>query len=421
MENHQHWKLPFFTFWIAQAVSLFGSGLASFALVWWMTESTGSATVLATASLAALLPGVLIGPLAGALVDRLNRKWVMIISDAASALLALLLVVLFWTKGIQLWHIYAINIVRAVAGVFQFPAVQSSTSQMVPKEQLARVAGMNQALQGLNMIATPPLGALALSLLPIHAILGIEVVTAIAAIYLLFVIHIPQTLIRSAAAASAAATVWQDLREGFSFIRRWPALLSVMGIASLINLVLLPAFSLVPILVTQHLHGNAEQLAWMNAAYGLGFIGGGVLLGVWGGFKRRILTSLLGLAGLSVGSFVIGFSPEGSIGIALAGMALVGVMNPLTNGPFFAILQAVVPPEMQGRVFTALMSVSMGISPIGLAMAGPLADRFGVPLWYVLGAIICILMVAWIGLNPALLHLEDQQHHLAGAGKPAAE
>jgi DHA3 family macrolide efflux protein-like MFS transporter len=420
MENLRYWKPTFFTFWFTQALSLFGSGLASFALVWWITESTGSATVLATASLAALLPGILFGPLAGALVDRLNRKRIIIVSDAISALLALLLVMLFWTNNIQLWHIYAINIVRGVAGAFQFPAVQSSTSLMVPKEQLARVAGLNQALQGVTMIATPPLGALLLSLLPIHLILGIDVLSALAAICLLLTIAIPQPMIHRAT-AHIAATVWQDMRAGFSFLRRWPALLSVMCIAALLNLVLAPAFTLVPILITQHFHGSAVQLGLINATYGFGIISGGALLGIWGGFRRRIMTSLLGLTGLGVGSFLIGISPSDAFGMAVAGMALVGMMNTFANGPFFAILQSIVPPEMQGRVFTVLMTVSMAMAPIGLALAGPLSDRFGVQLWYILGALICCLMVIWIVLSPGLLHLEEEQMQPVWAVESASE
>jgi DHA3 family macrolide efflux protein-like MFS transporter len=420
MEKQQQWKPAFFTFWTTQALSLFGSGLASFAVVWWITESTGSATILATASLAALVPGVLFGPLAGALVDRLNRKWVIILSDAASAVLALLLVGLFWTNNMQLWHIYVINILRALAGAFQFPAVQSSTSLMVPQEHLTRVAGLNQALQGLTMIATPPLGALLLSFLPMHAILGIDFFSAVIAISLLFALHIPQPAFRERT-TNVTATVWQDMRTGFSFLKQWPALLSVMGIAALLNLVLTPAFTLVPILVVDHFHGSAVQLGWMNAGYGLGIIGGGALLGIWGGFKRRIITSLLGIVGLGIGSFLIGVSPASAYGMALTGMILVGVMNAFANGPFFAILQSIIPPEMQGRVFTVLMSVSMAMAPMGLAVAGPLADRFGVQLWYVLGALVCGLMVTWILFSPALLRVEDGQAPLTHPLKSTTE
>ena len=148
------------------------------------------------------------------------------------------------------------------------------------------------------------------------------------------------------------------------------------------------------------------QLGWMNAAYGIGILGGGTLLAVWGGFKRRILTALLGVTGLGVGSFIIGISPSNAFGLALTGMVMVGVMNAFANGPFFAILQAIVPTELQGRVFTTLMSISMAMAPIGLGIAGPLADRFGIQLWFILGALICGLMAIWILLSPALLNLE---------------
>ena len=408
METENQWKFTFFKFWVTQALSLIGSGLASFSVIWWITETTGSSTVLTTMSLAALLPGILLGPVAGALVDQFNRKWIMIVSDAVSALFALLLVVLFWTGSIQLWHILVINILRALAGAFQFPAVQSSTSLMVPKEHLARVAGLNQALQGVCMVAIPPLGALLLSLLPIHLILGIDVLTAVIAIGLLFSILIPQVT-NHRSVKSIPKTVWQDMRAGFAFLREWPALINIMCIAALLNMVLVPAFTLVPILVTQHFHGSAFQLGWINAAYGFGIIGGGVVLGTWGGFKRRIFTSLLGLAGLGIGSFIIGTSPRDAYWIAVTGMAIVGIMNTFANGPFFAILQSVVPPMMQGRVFTVLMSISMSAAPIGLALAGPLADRWGVQIWYVLGALICAFIVVWIVLSPALLNLEEKQ------------
>lgn len=201
------------------------------------------------------------------------------------------------------------------------------------------------------------------------------------------------------------------MRAGFAFIRNWPALLSIMLIAALLNLVLMPAFTLVPILITQHFDGSAFQLGWLNAAFGLGIVGGGALLGVWGGFKRRIYTSLLGLAGLGVGCFIIGSAPQQAYWFAVAGMAVVGIMNAFANGPFFAILQSIVPPGMQGRVFTVLMSVSTAATPIGLILAGPLADRLGVQFWYILSAILCWAIVVWIMLSPTILHLEEKPIH----------
>ena len=408
MENNPHWKTTFFKFWMTQALSLLGSGLASFALVWWITDTTGSSTVLATVSLATLLPGILLGPLAGAIVDQFNRKWIMILADAISALLAILLVLLFWAGTIQLWHIVVINILRALAGAFQFPAMQSSTSLMVPQEELARVAGLNQALQGIGMIATPPLGALLLTILPIHMILSLDVITAALAIFLLFTITIPQLQTQDAL-KRVSINIWHEMQSGFSFIRQWSALLNIMGIATLLNMVLIPAFTLVPILVTKQFQGSAFQLGWMNAAYGIGIAIGGLLLGAWGGFKKRIHTSLFGLAGLGIGSLMIGVASTNGYWLAMAGMLLVGIMNAFANGPFFAILQSVISPDMQGRVFTVLMSVSSAAAPIGLALAGPVTERFGVQIWYLLSATISIGIFMWIISRPDILRLEEWQ------------
>jgi DHA3 family macrolide efflux protein-like MFS transporter len=162
-----------------------------------------------------------------------------------------------------------------------------------------------------------------------------------------------------------------------------------------------------PILVTRHFEGGAIQLAGMEAGMGFGIIVGGVLLGVWGGFKRRILTAVLGMFGMTVGTLMIGLAPSNIFLLGVAGMIIMGVMGSLTNGPFMAILQTVVAPEMQGRVFTVLGSVSMGMAPLGLAFAGPIADRFGVQTWYLVGAVAVFFLMIGCLLSPSIMRLED--------------
>ncbi len=157
--NLTNWKKRFFLIWTGQAFSLLGSGLVQFALVWWLTRTTGSATVLAGATLAALLPEVFLGPFAGALVDRWNRRLVMIFADAAIALVTFGLVILFWQGNIQVWHVFVALFIRSLGGAFHWPAMQASTSLMVPDDQLARISGINQALRGGMNIIAPPLGA----------------------------------------------------------------------------------------------------------------------------------------------------------------------------------------------------------------------------------------------------------------------
>lgn len=407
MEPAKSWRVPFFTFWTAQAFSLFGSGLAQFALVWWLTETTGSATVLAIAAMVAMLPGILLGPLAGVLVDRWPRRLVIIAADAAGAVVAAGLAILFWLGIIEVWHVYVAMAVRALAGAFHFPAVQSSTALMVPDEQLARVAGLNQMVQGITQIASPPLGALLLGLMPFEGIMGIDVMTALIAVGLVFIIHIPQPVRAVEAAQGALVSVWHDLAEGVRYIWQWPGLRGVLMLSAFLNLLLVPAFSLTPILVTRHFGGQALEVAWINTSFGVGFVLGGLALGVWGGFRRRIYTSLLGVVGLGVGALLVGFAPSELLLLALGGMGIMGLMNPIANGPFFAVLQRVVAPEIQGRVFTVIGSVSGGMAPLGLALAGPVADRFGVQVWYLVGGVACLILTGVMLLSPAIMRLED--------------
>jgi DHA3 family macrolide efflux protein-like MFS transporter len=245
---------PFFVIWTGQAFSLIGSSVAQFALVWWLTRLTGSATVLATATMAAMVPGIVLGPIAGAYVDRWNRRMVMIVADGVMALVALWLAYLFWTGTMQVWHVYVIMFVRSLGGSFHWPAMQASTSLMVPKEHLTRVAGLNQMMHGAMNIVSPPLGALLMSLLPLHGIMMIDVSTALVAISPLFFVHVPQPnggrLPSNQAASGGKMSIWTDVVDGLRYVRDWRGMQILLGMAMIINFLLTPGGSLLPLLVT---------------------------------------------------------------------------------------------------------------------------------------------------------------------------
>ena len=395
-------------FWIVfagQAFSLFGSRLVQFTLVWWLTQASGSASVLALASIMALLPQVLLGPFAGSLVDRWNRRLVLIVSDGAIAVAIVVLALLYAGGGVEIWHIYALIFVRAFLGAFQWPAFQASTSLMVPKERLSKVAGFTQSLQGLVTILAPPLGALLFDVLPIQYILGIDVATAFLAIGPLFFISVPQPP-RAPDAEGGWRSVLEDMREGMRFVWDWKGLRIIMGMSMLINLVITPGFSLLPIVVTDHFGGGAIELAWLQSAGGIGMIVGGVLLGIWGGFKNRVVTafSALIVGGLCIVLF--GLVPGSMLFLAVAIFFLFSTTNAMANGTFFAAMQATIPPEMQGRVFTLLMSLSAGMAPLGLAIAGPVADIVGARTWFIVGGITLTLMGVTGFFVPAIMNLE---------------
>ncbi|MEJ2207959.1 MAG: MFS transporter [Anaerolineae bacterium] len=418
--QEQRWQIPFFAIWIGQAFSLIGSEVAGFALVWWLTKTTGSATVLTMSTMAAILPGVVLGPFVGALVDRWSRKRVMLAADGFVALVAVWLVYLFWSGSMQVWHLYVALAARSLGEAFHWPAMQASTSLMVPEKHLSRVAGLNQSIRGgLNVVA-PPLGALLLELLPLHGIMGIDVVTAGLAMTTLLFVTIPQPQ-RADAEAGQMPSVWGDVRAGLRYVRGWPGLMAILGMAMIINFVVNPSFSLMPLLVTDHFQGGALQLGWLQSAWGVGVVAGGLLLSVWGGFRRRIYTSLLGMVIAGVGIAAVGLVPGSGFVWAVSALFVAGAMNPLINGPLFAILQATVAPEMQGRIFTLVSSFATAMMPLSLAIAGPLADAVGVRPWYVVGGIVFSLVGVVGFFIPAIVKVEENGHGRKAPAEPQAQ
>ena len=399
---------PFFAIWTGQVFSLLGSELVQFALVWWLTTTTGSATVLALATMMAVLPKVFVSPLAGALIDRWNRRAILMAADGISALAVVALGALFALDAVQVWHIYALMFIRSACAAFHWPAMQASTSLMVPEKHLSRVAGLNQALQGLGMIAAPPLGALLLELLPMQGILAVDVATAILAIAPLLFIRVPQPERQAVAGEGSGVSIVADLREGLHFLRKWPAMLAIVGIATVVNLLIYPALSLQPLLVAEHFGGNALQLAWLQSAFGVGMLAGGITLGIWGGFKRRAVTGLLALALNGVGLAVVGLAPGSAFPLAVGANLFAWFMAPFASGAVFALLQAAVPADMQGRVFTLVQAGSGAMAPLGLVVAGPVADALGVQAWFLIAGLVMALIGA-VGLSiPTLVRLEEQ-------------
>ena len=414
------WKLPFFTIWTGQAFSLFGSSLVQFALVWWITKSTGSATLLATATLVAMLPQIILGPFAGALVDRWNRRIVMMVADGAIALVSLGLAALFLLGWVQVWHVFVVMTLRAVGAAFHFPAMQASTSLMVPDNQLARIGGFNQMLGGLMAIIAPPVGALSLAVLPIGGVLLIDVATAAIAVGTLAFIRIPQPP-AAATAGTAPTSVWQEMAAGFRYVYGWSGMLALGAVAMLLNFFLTPAFSLLPILVTKYFGGSALDLGSMESGFGIGVIAGGLLLGAWGGFKKKIYTTLIGVAGMGLGILLIGLTPPSILALAIAGMVVAGLMNPIANGPLQAIFQASVAPEMQGRVFALIGAATSLISPLSLLVAGPISDLLGIRVWYWVAGLACLLMSVVMLFIPSLMQIEEQGKALRQSQPAAVE
>jgi len=407
----ENWAPRFFTIWTGQAFSLFGSALVQFALIWWLTKTTGSATVLATASLFAMLPQIILGPFSGPLIDRWSRRLVMIFADGLIALATAALAYLFWKGQVLSWQVYAVLFIRSAGGAFHWPAMQASTTMMVPEKQLSRVAGMNQTLQGLVSIVAPPSGAVLIGVVPTQAVLMIDVITAFIAILPLLFFSIPQPVrTESKLKPGEKEGYWRDVREGFTYIFAWPGLLAVLLMATLINFLVNPLGALMPLLVTKYFQKGALALGSMDSIWGVGMIAGGVLLSISGGFHRKIVTMLVGIVGIGMGVTIIGIAPSDAFWLALVGFFIMGVAIPITNGPAMALLQSIVRPDMQGRVLSITGSLVVAMSPISLLVAGPLSDAYGIRVWYWVSGILCSLIALAGFFIPAIMNVENNHN-----------
>jgi DHA3 family macrolide efflux protein-like MFS transporter len=397
----------FFIIWTGQAISVFGSELVEFALIWYVTMQSRSAIVLTLATLTQMLPRTALGPFVGVWIDRWNRRYVMQIADALTASVTMVLAVLFHLGLAQIWHIYGLLFAAALGQTMHASAFTASTTLMVPANQLTRIGGLNQVLAGATAILAPPAGALLIETFAIQSILAIDVATAIVAVTSLFFVQVPQPRRRTRA---EQASMWQDVAGSFKYVWTWSGLAIVTGISMMLNFMLVPAFSLLSLIVLEYFKGSALQLGWMEAAFGIGVLAGGALLGVWGGFERRINTMIVGTGLLGLMMVVIGTVPANRIFLAIGAMLLVGVGLSFSNGAGQALLQVLIVPDMQGRVFATLRALRTLMSPLGLALAGPFTDTFGLQAWMLGAGIGITIMVAAMPLIPEVANIEAEAH-----------
>ena len=264
-------------------------------------------------------------------------------------------------------------------------------------------------LSGAAAVIIPPIGALAMTVLPMQAILTIDVASAIPAIAPLLFIAVPQPPRRDTAATPGGkpASLWADMREGWRYIFGWKALLILCVIGVLINMLGQAAGAMLPLLVMKHFQGGAIQLGWWEAALGFGAILGGLVLSLWGGFRRKVVTQMVALTLDGIVLMAIGLAAPQYFPFTVAAVFVVGFLEAFVLGVGGAIAQALIPPDLQGRVLSLISSLTQGLSPFGLLIAGPFADAFGVQTWWVMAAVFISIMGIVALSIPSIAHIED--------------
>lgn len=360
--------------WFGQVVSFFGSNLTRFGLGVWVYQETGSVMQFGLVSIFAVLPETLLSPLAGALVDRWDRRWALILSDAAAAASTLGILFLFTTGDLQLWHIYALGFIGSGSSAFQWPAFNASTPLLVTKRHLGRANGMVQAGLATGQILAPLVAGSMLVSIGLDGIIFVDLLTFVAAAVLLLIIHIPRPE-RSAAGEEGRGSLLAESIYGWRYIKARPGLLALLVLFASVNFSGgVVQVALTPLLLS---FASAVTLGAVLSFGSLGMLLGSVVMSLWGGPRRR-MNGVLGfmLLGGSV-LFLAGLEPSA---VLIAGAAFGYLFCvPIVTGCNQAIWQSKVDPDVQGRVFATRRMVNTGVLPLAFLAGGPLADRLFEP------------------------------------------
>ena len=393
----QDWKRVFTIIFTGQLFSTLSSYVVGYAVIFWLSVETRSAEVLAYATIASLLPQMVLGLFTGVLVDRWNRKRTMIFADLFIALCTLLLASLFWITEPKIFYVYLLLVLRSAGMAFHVPAMQASVPLLAPQDKLMRIAGINNMIHSVSTIASPALAALLISLFELQWILLIDVAGAIIGISTLLIVHIPDP----EKAEKTNLHLGRELLEGLREIYSKPGLLWLFILALSAMFFIMPVAALFPLMTLDHFQGTTYMMSIVEIAWGIGMLIGGAIIG----YKRlnNYKVVLINLTYMVLGlTFLFsGILPPSGFAWFAAITVLGGVTMTIYSGSFTVILQTMVEPTALGRVFSLYSSVTLLPSMIGLLATGYIADTIGIGNAFIVSGIgIALLGVAAFLIPP---------------------
>ena len=399
-----NWKRVFAIIWTGQFLSILTSSIVNFAIVLWLSLETGSAEVLAFATMAALLPQSVLGLFTGIFIDRWKRKRVMIMADSFIAFCTLILAVLFYFDLAKISHIYVLLALRSVGSAFHMPAMQASVPLLAPKSELMRIAGINQVIQSVCNIAGPALAGLFITMMKMTNILLLDVAGAAFACLSLCFVFIPDP---SHEERNSELHLWREAKEAIMEVRNQYGLSWLFLLSILATFVIMPVSVLFPLMTLNHFAGNAFQVSLVEVSWG----GGALLAGALLGLKKYRWNEILLINGMYIAlglTFLFsGLLPvSGFIWFAVL-TALGGVCGSLYFATFTTVIQSRIDPGVMGRVFSFYMSFSRLPSMIGLLSTGFLADSIGLGNTFIIsGGFLCLIGIISFFI-PSLISLKE--------------
>ncbi|WP_098461425.1 MFS transporter [Propionicimonas paludicola] len=395
VEERPGWRRDITLFLTGQTVSLFGSMLVQYAVMWYLTLTTKDGTVLALSTVFGFLPQAIISIFGGVWADRHNRKLLIIGADASIALATATLAILMFFGNRELWLIYAALAVRSAGAGIQTPAVGALLPQIVPSDRLLSINGINQSIQAGMMLIAPAVAALLYATLPLYWILGVDVVTAAIGIGLMTLIPVAK-IVRSEATPTG---YFSDLSAGFRYVVTHPLIRWLLGLYAVVMVLAAAPSFLTPLMVARSFGEEVWKLTVLELSFSIGMMLAGATIGSWG--KRFSRIGLIVGASIGFGFLSIGMGLSSNLWVFYGFMFLTGVAVPVFSTPSMTVLQEVVEPDRQGRVFGFFGIVSATAMPVGMAVFGPLANLQSVEFVLILSGMVTLIVAAIALLLPS--------------------
>ncbi|MCX7711696.1 MAG: MFS transporter [Clostridia bacterium] len=384
------WKMQTAIFLSSQTISMFGSSLVQFAIIWYIAKTTNSGIMVTISTICSFLPQLFISLFAGVWADRYNRKLLIILSDSLIAASTLILAIIFSMGYNNLWFVFLISAIRSFGSGIQTPAVNALIPQIVPEENLMRINGINGTIFSMIFLISPAVSGAILTYSAFESILFIDVVTAAVAISILFVLRVAS---HKKATEKQKTGYLDDLKEGLKYSFSHSFIKKLLSFYTVFTFLIVPAAFLNVLMVTRVFGNEYWKLTANEMAFFAGSMIGGIVMASWGGFKNRIVTIAVGCLAFGVLTVAVGIVKMFYVYLGI--MVLTGMTMPFFNSPSMVLLQEKVEADMQGRVFSLIQIVSSGIMPLGMAVFGPLADVVRIEnLMIVTGALMVFLSVS---------------------------
>lgn len=400
----KNWLAIIAFIWAGQAVSIVTSYAAGYAVVWYVTESTGSALVLAVLNACVMLPMGLLSPFGGIVADKHNRKLIMIVADGAVGLLSLVAGFLILGGEVSLLLLVVVCVGRAVGQAFHSPAMMAAMPMLVPDKHLLRINTLDQLLTSIASIGAPAFGIFLYTTLGFSSVMFLDFAGACVAVLGLLLAKVPTVIDPKAAEQRALA----NLRDGWRAVAKTRGLVVLMGGVTLGMMAFGPLSALCPLMTYDHFGGDGYAASLGEAAFGIGMLVGSVVIMAWGGGKR--LARLIAMAAVAVGvtTAACGLLPPEAFPAFVVLLGLMAVACAWFNGPLMTLIQRHVPDEKMGRAMGLFFAMTGLAAPFGVLLGGALAEAVGVAPFFLIDGIICLGLGAVLYLPKSVRALDAE-------------